>query len=228
MSQMSGYADGAPEPKVSNTSRAVLLLAGFVVLFIILLHELDNSPSLAASTTKTVQPAKPVAVAPTTTTLMARTPADVKVLVANGVGVDGAASKVAARLQPIGYQLAKPGNTTTKQTNSVVEYVPGYQADAQAVATSLGLSASAVQPIPNPAPVTDIEMSNVIVIVGSDLANASSPTSSSTTSTTTGIGGAAGSPSSGFNGTANTLNGGINGPLTSSTTVTTTSVMPTN
>ena len=194
----------APEGKVSNTGRAVLLLALFVVLFIALLHELDNSPSLSTTKAHTSKPAQQAVAPVTTTTQPARSPDQVKVLVANGVGVSGAASKVAGRLQPIGYILAKPGDTTNKQVTSAVEFAPGYQAEAQALASSLGMAASAVQPIPNPIPVPDMQGANVVVVVGNDLASAAGATS------TTEAGSAAGSSS-------------VNGPLTTSSTTSPTS-----
>ncbi len=40
------------------------------------------------------------------------------------------------------------------------------------LAEALGLDATAVQPIPTPAPVTDMQLSNVLVVVGPDIATA--------------------------------------------------------
>jgi hypothetical protein len=205
MSQMSGMAPdgGVASAKPSNTGKAVLLLAIAVVLGVALLHELDNGSARTALASKpSDNEATQPAVNPTTSTTVAlRTPADVKVLVANGVGVAGAASKVASRLQPIGYQLAKPGNTANKETVSSVQYAAGYQAEALALATSLGLPSSAVQPLATPAPVQDMQASSVVVIVGNDLAATGTANGATTQSPT-----------------ANNTNPLTNGPLTTDTT----------
>jgi hypothetical protein len=230
MSQMSGTAhDGGAASaspsygtaaKPSNTGRAVLLLAIAVILGVALLHELDNGSTNTALASKPAdkQATQPAVTPSSTTTLPLRTPADVKVLVANGVGVAGAASKVANRLQPIGYQLAKPGNTTNKETVSSVQYAAGYQGEALALATSLGLPSSAVQALPTPSPVQDMQSSSVLVIVGNDLAATGTANGATTQS-------------------GNATNPLTNGPLTTNTTVagqpsvsttTTPAVTPTN
>jgi hypothetical protein len=202
MSQMSGMTpeSGATSAKPSNTGRAVLLLAIAVVLGVALLHELDNSPTTATLANKKTEEkaaTQPV-VTSSSTTVPPRSPAEVKVLVANGVGVAGAASKVAQRLQPIGYNLVKPGNTINKETVSSVQYAAGYQGEALQLATSLGLPSSAVQALPTPAPVADMAASSVLVIVGNDLA-----TTGTANGTTTQSG--------------NATNPLTNGPLTTNT-----------
>lgn len=203
MSQMSGVAPegGIASAKPSNTGRAVLLLAVAVVLGVALLHELDNGSTQTALTSKpAAKTATQSAATPTSvTTLPLRSPAAVKVLVANGIGVAGAASKVASRLQPIGYQLAKPGNTANKETVSSVQYAAGYQGEALALATSLGLPSSAVQALPTPSPVADMQASSVLVIVGNDLAATGTANGSTTQS-------------------GNATNPLTNGPLTTNTT----------
>jgi hypothetical protein len=202
MSQMSGMAPegGAASEKPANTGRAVLLLSIAIILMVALLHELDNGSQRTALASKPSgdQATQPAVTNPTPTTSPLRSPPDVKVLVANGVGVAGAASKVASRLQPIGYQLAKPGNTMNKETVSSVQYAAGYQAEALALATSLGLPSSAVQALPTPAPVQDMQASSIVVVVGNDLA-----------ATGTANGATAQSP------TANNTNPLTSGPLTS-------------
>lgn len=210
MSEMTGMTagGGVASAKPSNTGRAVLLLAIAVILGVALLHELDNGGGTASLATEVKEKAATQpAVQNTSTTLAVRSPADVKVLVANGVGVAGAASKVASRLQPIGYQLAKPGNTVNKETVSSVQYAAGYQAEALALATSLGLPSSAVQALPTPAPVTDMQGSTVLVIIGNDLAATGTANGATTQS------GNAGSP------TGEVTNPLTSGPLTANSTV---------
>src|SRR4051812_39528096 len=90
-SASSSYGTGA---KPSNTGRAVLLLAIAVILGVALLHELDNGSSTTALASKPAakQSAQAAVTPSSTTTVPLRTPADIKVLVANGVGVAGAAT----------------------------------------------------------------------------------------------------------------------------------------
>jgi hypothetical protein len=51
-----------------------------------------------------------------------------------------------------------------------VYYTEGFQAEAQAVAASLGAPAEAVQPMPTPPPVADIQGAQVLVVLGPDIA----------------------------------------------------------
>ncbi len=213
MSQMSGTATGGPGGQMartpSSTGRAVLLLAVAVIMGVWLLHALDDTvdTTTAATTTKTNTPQEQsAAVVPTTippATMPARSPSEVKVLVSNGTGVNGVASKVAGRLQPIGYQLLKPNNTVNKEAVSSVAYIAGYEAEAQGVATSLGIATSSVRAIPNPSPVADLQGAQVLVIVGNELA-----TSVEGQSVTTVASGTTGS------GSTNTTVNPLNGPLT--------------
>lgn len=215
MSQSAGMAGGgrsASSPKASATGRAVLLLAFAVVLGAGLLNQLDDTEVGTRTISAAAPPVEEDTAAPVNdnsqvTVVSApalRTPAEVKVLVANGVGVTGAASKVAGRLQPAGYQLLKPGNTLSRNENSTVQFAPGYEAEAQALATSLGMPGTAVQPLTQPAPVAELEGANVVVIVGNELANAAQtqaatplPDSATGTSTTA----------------ASNSNPAVNGPL---------------
>jgi hypothetical protein len=216
MSQMSGMApDGGGASsssygtgaKPSNTGRAVLLLAIAVILGVALLHELDNGSTTTALASKPAAKAssQPAVTPSSTTTVPLRSPAEIKVLVANGVGVAGAATKVAQRLQPIGYQLAKPGNTINKETVSSVQYAAGYQAEALVLATSLGLPSSVVQALPTPAPVQDMQTSSIVVIIGNDLAATGTANGATTNGATTQSG--------------NATNPLTNGPLTTNTSI---------
>ncbi len=76
-----------------------------------------------------------------TTTTAANAPANVPVLVANGSGKTGVAATNATKLKTAGYTKVDTGNAPTTAKSSVY-YAPGAQADAQAVATALGLDQS--------------------------------------------------------------------------------------
>lgn len=106
-----------------------------------------------------------------TTTVPLRAPSEVKVLVANGSDVNGAASVQTNALKALGYVTANPGNTAQVPA-TVVYYTTGYEAEAAALAEAIGAPATAVQPLPTPAPVDDMALSNVLVVVGPDLAKA--------------------------------------------------------
>lgn len=230
MSQVSGLAGngGAGRVEKPTTGRAVLLLAVAVVLFVALLQQLEKEPGTPSS--KPQDKAQPAASATTVTTVPVRSPAEVKVLVANGAATAGAATRVNSRLQPVGYRLGKPTNTATKASASSIAYQVGYQAEAQAVATTLGLPATAVVAMPAPLPVADLQDANILVIVGPDLAAASSASTSTTTgangsaaTTTTGMARASGGVTTTIvasGSTATTANPATNGPLNQLTTTT--------
>ena len=104
----------------------------------------------------------------TTTTATANAPANVTVLVANGSGKTGVAGTNSDKLKTAGYTKVDTANAPTT-TKSMVYFTPGAQADAQAVATALGLDASSVAAMPATPPV-DPAGATVLVVVGSDRA----------------------------------------------------------
>lgn len=106
-----------------------------------------------------------------TTTAPVRAPAEVKVLVANGSNTDGAAGSQTTELEALGYVTASPTNAELV-TASVVYFTEGYQPEARVLAESIGLTADAVQALPTPAPVDDMQLSNVLLVIGPDLASA--------------------------------------------------------
>ena len=100
---------------------------------------------------------------------VARTPAEVKVLVLNGAQTQGIAARGTEALKAASYITAAPKNANTQQP-SVILYQEGYELDANAVAAvfTAGLEAI-VQPIdPAALPIDDTQGANVIVVIGSD------------------------------------------------------------
>jgi hypothetical protein len=71
--------------------------------------------------------------------------------------------------------------------NSAVYFTPGNEAQAQVVATALGLDASVVAPMPTPAPVADLKGATVLVVIGTDgkLANPGATTTTTAAADTT-------------------------------------------
>jgi hypothetical protein len=93
----------------------------------------------------------------------------VKVFVANGAGVQGAAGRAVETLTPLGY-VAVAGNSPSRVQTTTVYYTEGYQAEAQGVAAALGAPAASVQPMPTPPPIADIQGAQVLVLLGPDVA----------------------------------------------------------
>ena len=114
----------------------------------------------------------PIATTPIGSTRQAST---VKVLAANGSGLDGYASQVHQKLVTGGYaslgaENAKPGQTTT-----YIYYRDGYQDDARAMAVFLGADGNTVQAMPasladrlEQAVLNKAQSANIVIILGSD------------------------------------------------------------
>lgn len=113
-----------------------------------------TSPGGTSSTTATTATAGP------------RTPGEVRVLVANGSGVAGAAGRRTDELAAAGYATLEPANAAPVPTTQVL-FAEGYEADAAAVATAVGAAPGAVQPLPDPPPVDPAD-ANVVVVLGPD------------------------------------------------------------
>jgi hypothetical protein len=96
-------------------------------------------------------------------------PAEINVVVLNGTEVTGAAHRISAELGQSGYTRATPldGRPPGANQVSVVQYVSGHQAEAQAVARTLGVALAA--PI-EPAVASLAGPATVVVIVGLDKA----------------------------------------------------------
>ncbi len=106
---------------------------------------------------------------PSTTTVPAHDPATVTVLVANGTGVDGAATQRAAQLKQRGYVSLTPVDAQAHAGTTGVFYVLGAQGDGAAIARIIGAPKNAVQPMPEPLPVADLQAATVLVVLGDDL-----------------------------------------------------------
>lgn len=106
----------------------------------------------------------------TTTTAAPRPPSEVKVLVANGSDTDGAAGGATDALEALGYVTGTPTNAERVQS-TVVYHTTGFEAEAEALATAIGAPAGSVTEMPAVAPVDDLQLANVLVVLGPDLAS---------------------------------------------------------
>lgn len=112
----------------------------------------------------------------TTSTVPARSPADVRVYALNGFGGSGVAGAATTQLGAAMYVTVPADNVPGDQQvqASAVYFTPGFDADAVAVATVLGLAATVPTPLPTPLPPQvpggDVKGANVVVVLGPDYA----------------------------------------------------------
>lgn len=119
----------------------------------------------------------PTSAVPTTTVALPSTPThdpnDVKILVANGSGVSGAAGKVTDMLSPLGWIMESPANADKTGTTRVY-YRNGYQADARRIVEHFGEIPSLLEKMPTggvgvPAKAEErVANAHIVVILGSD------------------------------------------------------------
>ena len=119
----------------------------------------------------------PTSAVPTTTEALFPTPThdpnEVKILVANGSGVSGAAGKVTDMLSPLGWTMESPANADKTGTTRVY-YRNGYQADARKIVEHFDEIPSLLEKMPTgglevPAKAEDrVANAHIVVILGSD------------------------------------------------------------
>lgn len=102
-------------------------------------------------------------------------PASLLVYVANGSGVSGAAGVTTSQLTGAGYTAAIPPEGSAPTTPTTIVYyfedaTTSYQADAAAVAATIGAQPTAVQAMPAEGLGFDIKNAVVVVQLGPDLA----------------------------------------------------------
>lgn len=158
----------------SAAFRGALLIAVAVVIGAALLAKsfgsggpLSTRAGAGSGAAATTSP--PVPSSPAPTTPVAHNPAEVKVLVLNGVDpAKTIAGPAAQALKTANYTTLNPADAKATVQTSAVYYQPGYIADAQAIAAKLGIAATAVQALPSPLPpaVADPKDAQVIVVIG--------------------------------------------------------------
>ncbi len=174
--------------------RGLLLIIVAVAIGAVLLNRAGSMPtglSTVGHTTPTTRPKNGHGVtttaptAPTTSTTLVHSPQSFRTLVANSTSVAGQAGRYTTVVHNLGYNTLPAVDSTIRNlTVSRVYYGPGYNSEAAVLATKLGIPRSSVLPMPSPPPVVFINGANVLVVVGLDLANATS-TSGGTQSTAT-------------------------------------------
>jgi hypothetical protein len=132
--------------------------------------------------TQSTSPATTRRAAITTTT---RSPATVKVLVANGTNTTGLANTAKALIQARGFDATSVQATTAAvaaKRNTTVYYQAGYEVEARTIAGILALTpAPPIVPMPATGlPVSDAKGSHILVLIGPDYAAKVSGTSATT------------------------------------------------
>ena len=101
-------------------------------------------------------------------------PNEVKVLVANGSGVSGAAGKVTDMLSPLGWAMESPANAE-KASATRIYYRTGYVADAKVIVDHFGEFADILEEMPPGGPAVPpnaeerVANADIVLILGSDL-----------------------------------------------------------
>jgi hypothetical protein len=184
----SGYT---PEPeRAPMVGRAAIVLIAFIIATAVALGQVHPATHSTAANVATTAPVTstthPAAHSTATTATTTTPPAKVSVLVANGSNVSGAAGTTSTQLQAGGWTMLPPVNASSNVTASVVYYVAGFRPSAVVIANSLGVPATAVQPLTSSAPVGAVGTADVVVVVGPDVASrGSSPATTTTTKAAT-------------------------------------------
>ena len=119
----------------------------------------------------------------TTTTSAPLDRADVKVLVANGSSVNGAANSYTSLLSHQGWGTLTAVTATAKVPTSTVYYAANQQVAAADIASTLALVPAAVQPLTAAVPVPGTAGAAVVVLIGTDLATKAPGTTTTTKAT---------------------------------------------
>jgi hypothetical protein len=178
MSARHAATDGAFGRSAGGAAaRGAGLLLVAVVLGVVLLRAGGGNPygrsvSTASPPSPLTSTRPPTA---TTVTVPLRSPADVKIIPANGTSTAGAGTATGNKLRAAGYNILGATNTTKPATASNVFYTAGFEREARVVAQLVGYPDSAVQPMPNPPPVADLRDANLVVVIGPDHAAAPGP-----------------------------------------------------
>ena len=95
-------------------------------------------------------------------------------MVANGTSTNGLAAHYSTVIGAGGWAMKTPVDAATKVPTSAVYYVAGFQPEAAAIATTIGVKSTEVLPVSSATPVSGTSGYDVIVVIGQDLASTSS------------------------------------------------------
>lgn len=182
-----------PEP-TANPARGAALVVVAVVIGLLLLREgLDTSEAITSNSGGQASGGSDSSGSDgtdggtgdtTTTTVVVRSPADVPTIVLNDSGIAGAAGSYSDLLASLGYALTNPeganADAAADAATTVVYHAPGFQAEAVAVASSIGAPDTSVAALPATPP-GPIAGASVVVVLGTDLAGVTPTTGTTST-----------------------------------------------
>jgi hypothetical protein len=108
--------------------------------------------------------------ATTTTTTVPH--ASVSVVVANATNTNGLAAHFSNVIGAGGWKMGTPIDASTTEATSTVYYAAGQQAAAESIANTIGVKPAQVQPLTTAAPIAGVTGTDVVVVIGQDLASA--------------------------------------------------------
>ncbi len=164
-----------------HAAKALILIVVVVAIGLIVLHHSPKTTTTATSpsglhshgksTTTTTSPA------PTTTTTLVPV-ASIKLQVLNGVGSGQLAGEWSTKLRHSpGYDALLADNATRiVPASEIFVITPGYMAEADALAVTVGLTPAIVNPtVPAPAsapiPASERAKANIVLVIGPNLAS---------------------------------------------------------
>jgi hypothetical protein len=124
----------------------------------------------AASTTTTTTHHSQGSGRTTTTTTVPHS--SVSVVVANATNTNGLAAHYSTVIGNGGWKVGTPVDASTTEATSAVYYASGQQQAAEAIASAIGVKSTQVQPLTTSSPVNGVTGTDVVVVIGQDLASA--------------------------------------------------------
>ena len=95
---------------------------------------------------------------------------------ANGTQTNGLAAHYSTVIGGGGWKMGTPVDASTSEATSAVYYAPGFQQQAAAIATAIGLKPSQVLPLTAALPVSGVTGTDVVAVIGQDLASTTTTT----------------------------------------------------
>jgi hypothetical protein len=162
---------GRAPATAQNSATLGVILVVFAVIIAILLFNAGGGNAADDGGDKTAaESANGSRESTTTTEATVETipPGNLTVVVGNGSGISGRAKATADKLTPLGYTniQAVDGKSTA---TTMVYYAEGFEADAKALAATMGLPDDRTQPLPAESVLQEpVEGAQLVVLVGPD------------------------------------------------------------
>ena len=191
MTQPSSSRGSRTQPPGTTASRGVVLVVGALFVGLLLLWKGGSSEKVvsaadSAPTTTKSQGGNKSTTSTTPPVVTSVPAAALKVLVVNGSTVKGLAAKTKTDLVAKGYGAVSTGDATQQVTTTLIYFTTGFEGDAKALATAMGLPPARVTLMPQTPPVKSLGANQVLVVLGPDAPTAAAtPTAPPATSAPT-------------------------------------------